>query len=104
MKEIIKKIQTRKLGGHILAAGIILLGLSLGFCIVKGNWEGVLSNAIWLTVACLSFKTMTRIDTLSDIIDTQERFIDRICDAIEVAKKKTESEELQEDQTTGFTD
>lgn len=57
-----------------------------------------------LTVACLSFKAMTRIDTLSDIIDTQERFIDRICDAIEVAKKKTDSEEQQENQTTGFTD
>ena len=95
MKEIIKKIQTHKLVGHVLC--IILLGLLLVLCITKGDWAGVFNNAIWLTVACLNFKAMTRIDTLSDIIDTQQRFIDRICDAIEVAKKKAESEEQQED-------
>lgn len=104
MKEIIKKIQTHKLVGHVLAACIILLGLSLVFCITKGSWASVFNNTLWLTVACLNFKAMNRIDTLSDIIDTQERFIDRICDAIEVAKKKADSEEQQENQTTGFTD
>ena len=104
MKEIIKKIQTHKLVGHVLAACIILLGISLVFCITKGNWVGVFNNVIWLVTACLIFKAITRIDTLSDIIDIQDRFIDRICDAIEVAKKKTESEEQQENQTTSFTD
>ena len=80
-----------------MAACIIWLGLSLVFCITKGDWVGVLNHAIWLTIACMKIKEATQIDTLSDIIDTQERFIDRICDAIEVAKKKAESEEPQDD-------
>jgi hypothetical protein len=35
---------------------------------------------------------MSRTSSLEDVINCQERFIDRICDAIEKAKKKEETE------------
>lgn len=92
MKEIIKKITKNKVIGHMLAACIILLVLSLVIDIVKCNWAGVFSDIIWLYVACLNFKMMSRISSLEDVIDCQERFIDRICEAIEKAKKKEETE------------
>ena len=92
MNEIIKKITKNKVMGHILAACIILLVLSLVINIVKCNWVDVFSDVIWIFVACLNFKMMSRISSLEDVINCQERFIDRICNAIEVAKKKEETE------------
>ena len=92
MNEIIKKITKNKVIGHMLAACIILLVLSLVINIVECNWVGVFNDIIWLFVACLNFKMMSRISSLEDVIDCQERFIDRICNAIEVAKKKEETE------------
>lgn len=92
MKEIIKKITKNKVYGHMLAACIILLVLSLVIDIVKCNWVGVFSDIIWLYVSCLNLKMMSRVSSLEDVIDCQERFIDRICKAIEKAKKKEETE------------
>ena len=92
MNEIIKKITKNKVIGHILAACIILLVLSLVINIVKCNWVDVFNDVIWIFVACLNFKMMSRISSLEDVINCQERFIDRICNAIEVAKKKEETE------------
>ena len=92
MNDIIKKITKNKVMGHILAACIILLVLSLVINIVKCNWVDVFNDVIWIFVACLNFKMMSRISSLEDVINCQERFIDRICNAIEVAKKKEETE------------
>jgi Fe2+ transport system protein B len=92
MNEIIKKITKNKVIGHILAACIILLVLSLVINIVKCNWVDVFNDAIWIFVAFMNFKMMSRISSLEDVINCQERFIDRICDAIEKAKKQEETE------------
>lgn len=92
MKEVIKKIMKNKVIGHMLAACIILLVSQVVINIVKCNWVGVFNGIIWLFAACLNFKMISRISSLEDVIDCQERFIDRICNAIEVAKTKEETE------------
>lgn len=92
MNEVLKKFTNHKVYGHILATCIILLVLSLVINIVKCNWVEAFTDIIWLFAACLNFKLIGRISSLEDIIDCQERFIDRICNAIEAAEKKEETE------------
>lgn len=92
MKDLIKTISHNKMIGHVLAACIILLALSLVYHIIKGEWADVFSDTIWIVVACLNFKMLNRLASMKDIINTQERFIDLICDAIGKAKIKNGDE------------
>lgn len=96
MKKIIKKMQVNKVYGHATAACIILLVLLSVNSITKGDWNGIFNNIIWLTVACLNFKITSHNSVLKDIIDCQERIIDRICNAIEVAKKRNDDDDKED--------